>query len=1030
MLASTSALTLNDILDLDSSAQPATREHATSSDSLEEDEDGYEDPETSDDEEESEESDGDRREHAEYEEQQTGGFNAEAAIEGDFDRLVQGIRQSGGANTGLLTKMWDFNMEEKEAEFRDDLREASGVGRGRKGKKRGRRAGPVLSQQVRALIGEGNQAYVDGDIQETLRIMQEVIRIEPRAAQAWSVLAQCYADMNEPQKALQLRIMAAHLTHDAEEWERLAKQSVELVYNQQALYCYGKVYSLDPSNLNALWDRATLAKEIGELKTARNTFLAILKRLPHNLTVLDELRPILIDLSDLALCAVLFSEAFNHYHAAFPTGMGLDPDSGQDVPGGGFGMMHILVLADLHNSLGQYDKAVEAIRKGCRWLQGRVQQKFWDVCEDDREYYVGAESVRGGEGELQPGGYPLDVNARHRLAVARIKMGDIEEGKKHADIILAQDVLEYAPLFTEIADAYFEREMYAEARYIYEILGGDAGTSSMYVLLQAAACRRMVGDIREAAEVYEHVADPTHNEAKMKLAEIYEILNEPRKALELVFQVMDSRRRRPRQGTADDGTEDANTTSLFEERARFKGKSAAAKANKLSAAQLRELEAQKEREVDQSFRRVKELWPRMLAGEEEAEREWLVEAEKLIESFRETRNLFQTSRHQGFRGMFPRSSRRQTAEASEENMASRLQLELGRDTIARKSKGDGLNSGGVDAFRTVSFDEWLRLFLHYTFLLTRRGQYNLAQEVLRHILYSSAYQSRLAQDSIRLALITCAIHVGQFPTAVEQSRKLINAYQFNNEPLRVLLASLGSGLRATDAFLASTLSKHLLREIKLADAAVKKPDAVRWNSTLRRYGLGSGKSGDGDDVDEEEDVPREGSTVPAEKAGLPTKGNPVNVAVYGQICLAAKSYQSALFYLLHAYDYCPDDPLICLCLAIASFGRAMQRQADNRNHLVTQGMAFLSRYRTIRGTHSEDVDEVEFNFGRAFQQLGLHSLAVRHYERVLASVEQKFAEDYQDCGLAREAAYNLSLIYVTTGATSLAEKLYRRWLSL
>jgi hypothetical protein len=30
--------------------------------------------------------------------------------------------------------------------------------------------------------------------------------------------------------------------------------------------------------------------------------------------------------------------------------------------------------------------------------------------------------------------------------------------------------------------------------------------------------------------------DPTHNEAKMKLAEIYEILNEPRKALELVYE--------------------------------------------------------------------------------------------------------------------------------------------------------------------------------------------------------------------------------------------------------------------------------------------------------------------------------------------------------------------------------------------------------------------------------------------------------------------------------------------------------------
>lgn len=31
-------------------------------------------------------------------------------------------------------------------------------------------------------------------------------------------------------------------------------------------------------------------------------------------------------------------------------------------------------------------------------------------------------------------------------------------------------------------------------------------------------------------------ADPTHREAKMELAKIYEILNEPRKALDLVLQ--------------------------------------------------------------------------------------------------------------------------------------------------------------------------------------------------------------------------------------------------------------------------------------------------------------------------------------------------------------------------------------------------------------------------------------------------------------------------------------------------------------
>lgn len=44
----------------------------------------------------------------------------------------------------------------------------------------------------------------------------------------------------------------------------------------------------------------------------------------------------------------------------------------------------------------------------------------------------------------------------------------------HANAVLSEDVLDYSVLFAEIADAYFEREMYAEAKPIYELLGGDS----------------------------------------------------------------------------------------------------------------------------------------------------------------------------------------------------------------------------------------------------------------------------------------------------------------------------------------------------------------------------------------------------------------------------------------------------------------------------------------------------------------------------------------------------------------------------
>lgn len=76
----------------------------------------------------------------------------------------------------------------------------------------------------------------------------------------------------------------------------------------------------------------------------------------------------------------------------------------------------------------------------------------------------------------------------------------------------------------------------------------------------------------------------------------------------------------------------------------------------------------------------------------------------------------------------------------------------------------------INIFRGILFDDWLRLFMQvrpasfiplacslmraqYAFQLTKRGQYELADEVLRHVSYSNAYQNRDNQDTIHYALI-------------------------------------------------------------------------------------------------------------------------------------------------------------------------------------------------------------------------------------------------------------------------------------
>ena len=181
---------------------------------------------------------------------------------------------------------------------------------------------------------------------------------------------------------------------------------------------------------------------------ARTALSAILRQIPHDLNVLEELRPILIEGNKIDVCASLHQDAFEHYQKLYPTGVGVDPDVGQEIPGGGFDLMHILVLADSYNSIKKYHNAITTIRRGSRWLQGRGSQPYWDACEDDREFdVIGSTVVRSGT--VAPGMYELDINARHRLAVSRIKMGDIEEGQvwfsgshSHSLLTIAQDARE------------------------------------------------------------------------------------------------------------------------------------------------------------------------------------------------------------------------------------------------------------------------------------------------------------------------------------------------------------------------------------------------------------------------------------------------------------------------------------------------------------------------------------------------------------------------------------------------------------
>ena len=246
---------------------------------------------------------------------------------------------------------------------------------------------------------------------------------------------------------------------------------------------------------------------------------------------------------------------------------------------------------------------------------------------------------------------------------------------------------------------------------------------------------------------------------------------------------------------------------------------------------------------------------------------------------------------------------------------------------------------------------------------------------------------------------------------LEQGRKLLVAHQFNNEPYRILLASLSSGLTQAEHFINNTFQKFLLREIRIAIAAVK--GDVWWNKPGRRYVMHmSSRNEEGDnDVDQVEEASGEANDE-ADKQDIPkrpSKINPLVTIVHGQTLTASKSYQSALcqYHLIFVLAFTNIHHLILASspstrirqltgrsTAIHEFGSgqpgACYAEAGGQSELSSnpsslsqrnyalgiidseQSFAFLSRYRSLRGEENSDKfhDEIEYNFGRAFHQLG------------------------------------------------------------
>lgn len=144
----------------------------------------------------------------------------------------------------------------------------------------------------------------------------------------------------------------------------------------------------------------------------------------HNFTLLEEFYPLILETNQLNFGCQAYRAAFDYHVESF-----VQPDD--DEEGNTMGLEHIVPLVDMLMQTEKLEDAVDVVRRGQRWLQGRTGEKHWDALEDDREYAptagagAGDEEEGGGGGEVE--GNELETPLRLRLALLRLRLGHDDE---------------------------------------------------------------------------------------------------------------------------------------------------------------------------------------------------------------------------------------------------------------------------------------------------------------------------------------------------------------------------------------------------------------------------------------------------------------------------------------------------------------------------------------------------------------------------------------------------------------------------
>ncbi|WRT64759.1 uncharacterized protein IL334_001693 [Kwoniella shivajii] len=966
-----------------------------------------------------------------------------------FDRLAGFVSRPGAAPSGTTGDLGgrDFQREIVLAD-KDELPQPA-----RRRHSKPRRVHKP-SHEVTRLLGQANFHNLLAQTEEAIEIYLEVIRHDPYISAAWASLATCYDDIGDAEKARQMRFLGAHVDNDEETWRSLAYDFKQNGHQDQCVYCLRKALKHGTEDTELLWELGSIYVAQRQKSRASDVFKKLIKSDPafvRDFDIMMEFHQVLIETNQRSLIVQVMRETFDWHIATFSS-----PDDHRPVGHNSMTIERVLQLVDEFLFLDDLDQALEIVRKGQRWLQGRRNQKQWDTFSDDREYDPPGtiRTTNDGKDSDESEGFAMDIQLRHKLALIRLRLGDDEEALIHINEILNLDVLQYHRLFLELGGALMKRELWEKALDCYaSIQESDELLDTPEEVYHVGICHHNLKNLHEAQEALQWVvtSEPDHINARLRLANVLEDMGRKAEALELVSDIIRSRAHREKDSHA-------MNRSLFEEPTHLN------KAEKAANKKLtkRVLEDQMRSQMQNLWQDVQDAEKGIDEGDIGALDRFIAAAGTMIENYRLNRGNFSKSRGV-VRILKSKKHKRNDVDSQAQEMQDRLERMLGFEDDAPAEGGSNFITYRRTEFYGLNYEEWLTLMVKYCCVLMVKNEEDIAMDILEHVIWSGLFHNRRCEVALRLTIIACAMRLRSYEKITDNCKRLSQMHQFDPSPILLMQSALSTGgLKAFQAWGAAAVQAFISREMKTYASAIPltvehkggeeipptsnaiTTTKLHYNAPSNRWTHNRGSRFDGDTQDhndEEHDQDDDNDNNEnnhnddeKKKPDLPKKASPYWYILHGQEMVTNKSYQSAFFYLFRAYELDQYNPLICLLISQAFFGRAMNRQSDNRNYQIAQGMAFLTRYRKLSPCNPVSQEQVEYNYGRSFHGIGVNHLAVNHYERVLDSIENRMKESddpeaIRGSSLAFEAAHNLILLYATSGNQKLVKE-KSKWLAI